>query len=98
MKTSTAIVVTLIPPAVEAEPPPINISRSIPNQVAGSIWDMSTEFKPPDLGITEANMVFTNLSQVFSPPRVPGLFHSMAPINRAPITSSVTVIQRVRRV
>ena len=46
MKSSTAKVVTLIPPAVPAGPPPMNIRTSIPTQVSSCICPMSTELKP----------------------------------------------------
>ena len=46
MKNNTAKVVTLMPPAVPAGPPPMNIKTSIPSQVSSCIWPMSTELNP----------------------------------------------------
>ena len=46
MKNSTANVVTLMPPAVPAGPPPMNIRMSIPTHVSSFICPMSTELNP----------------------------------------------------
>ena len=95
MKNKTAIVVTLIPPAVEADPPPINISRSIPIQVAESICEISSEFRPPERGITDAKKVFTSLSQRSSEPNVFWFAHSIAPIKSPPETNKTPEVQSV---
>ena len=46
MKRSTANVVTLMPPAVPAGPPPMYIRTSMPTQVSSCSCPMSTELKP----------------------------------------------------
>ena len=38
MSASTASVVTLIPPPVDALPAPTNMRKSVTNSVSGSIW------------------------------------------------------------
>ena len=48
------MVVTLMPPAVDAEPPPANIRASVRSMVVESIWFWSTRLKPPERVITDA--------------------------------------------
>ncbi len=50
----TASVVTLMPPAVDAEPPPTNISASVMSQLASCMPPVSTVEKPPERGMTPA--------------------------------------------
>ena len=40
-----------MPPAVEAEPPPMNMSMSVTSRLEPSSCDMSIVEKPPDLAI-----------------------------------------------
>ena len=50
-----ARVVTLMPPAVEADPPPTNISMSNTSRVAPPISEVSTVLNPPERDIIETN-------------------------------------------
>ena len=50
-RNSTARVVTLMPPAVEAEPPPMNMSMSVTSRLEPLRSEMSIVEKPPDLVI-----------------------------------------------
>ncbi len=52
-RNSTASVVTLIPPAVDADPPPMNISMSVTSWLEPSSAPMSSVANPPDRAIDE---------------------------------------------
>ena len=91
----TAMVVTLMPPAVEAEPPPINMSTSVMRLVTGRISFISTRLKPPERVMTEAKSALSILSPGLFPPTVLGLFHSAAPQAAAPSTKSTLVVTSV---
>ena len=58
----TAMVVTFTPPAVEPEPPPMNMSTSVRRVETGVMVSISTRLKPPERIITEAKMAFRILS------------------------------------
>src|SRR5690625_2363141 len=92
---SSAKVVTLMPPLVEPEPPPMNISRSVSNSASPLICPTSRVANPPDRGITAVNPAASTLPPTPWPPRVAGFDHS---ISRYPIhaqTSSAAVVTRV---
>ena len=89
------MVVTLMPPAVEAEPPPTNISASVSSIVTWFISFMSTRLKPPDRVMTEANTEWMILSPVVMLPIVAGLDHSASPQSSVPATSRMEVTIRV---
>ena len=55
-------VVTFTPPAVEPEPPPMNMSVSVSSVETGVMASMSTRLKPPERIITEAKMALRILS------------------------------------
>ena len=74
MKSSTANVVILIPPAVPAGPPPINMSTSIPTRLA-RICPMSIQLKPAVLVWTEWKK--PSEERAAGPaPELPGFDHS----------------------
>ena len=52
-RNSTASVVTLMPPAVDAEPPPMNMSMSETSKLEPLRSCMSIVAKPPDLVIID---------------------------------------------
>ena len=81
--SSTTKVTVFIPPAVEPEEPPTNISATVTALPASVICPWSKEAKPAVLVLTD----WKNPLRIFSPtvivPKVPGLFHSKAQ-NRIP--------------
>ena len=98
MKNSTAKVVTLIPPAVPAGPPPMNMSAVIPNWVASVVAPMSMELKPAVRVCTDWKKLASSFCGQSSGPRVPGLFHSIAAMYTVPNTSRVIVAAMTMRV
>ena len=78
MKKSTANVVTLMPPAVPAGPPPMNISTSMPSQVSSFNWPMSSELNPAVRVCTDWKKPASTRAAGSSSPSVAGLFHSSA--------------------
>ncbi len=69
---STAKVVTLMPPAVPALPPPMNISAQVISSVAFSSAPMSMALKPPLRVMTECTKPLSSLSSQLNRPSVPG--------------------------
>ena len=76
MKNSTANVVTLMPPAVPAGPPPMNIRMSMPSQVSSCIRPMSTELNPAVRVCTDWKKPARIRPHGSSFPSVSGLLHS----------------------
>ena len=64
-----ARVVTLMPPAVDAEPPPMNMSMSVTSRLEPSSSPMSRVAKPPDLAIDEMK----KLCRTRWPPSMPAI-------------------------
>ena len=92
---STARVVTLMPPAVDAEPPPTNMSID-----AASIEDpfrspMSTTLKPPERVMAERKNAWNVVSPASMDPKVFGLSNSRSRNTAAPMTKSTTVVMIV---
>ena len=86
---SSRKVVTLMPPAVPALPPPISIRPLVRNRVSGRICPMSTALKPAVRLTTEWVKAFRALPPADMSPIVPALFHSATatpakPRNRRP--------------
>ena len=77
-RSMTASVVTLMPPAVDAEPPPTNMSASLSSQVPSCISPTSTVEKPPERGMTPANRDASVVALGPSGLNVSGLVHSNA--------------------
>ena len=94
-KPSTANVVTLMPPAVDAGPAPMNISVVITSRVGSFMPPMSTVLKPAVLGVTPWNHPARILSKVSSGPSVAGFVHSNVITTRGPNTSSAAVVIKV---
>ena len=94
-KPSTAKVVTLMPPAVEAGPAPMNIRVVITSRVGSFMPPMSTVLKPAVLGVTPWNQPARILSNVSSGPSVAGFVHSKVMTTSGPNTSSAAVTSRV---
>ena len=90
---STANVVTLMPPAVPALPPPMNISTSVPSSVSGVRSPMATVLKPPLRGCT----LWKKPANAFSPrlidPSVRSFVHSRARNMTVPTASRIPDIE-----
>ena len=84
-------VVTLIPPAVEVEPPPIIISDMNISEVESCICPMSTEVKPAVRVVADWNQLASSLACSGSSPSVPGLVHSRMAKTAIPQASSPAV-------
>ena len=94
-RKTTASVVTLIPPAVDAEPPPANIMASVSSRVTCEVSGMSTRLNPPERIITDAKKPWKIRSAVDLPPRVAGLLHSTARNSTHASTSRMAVVTTV---
>src|SRR5690606_4707336 len=88
----------IFPPAVEAEPPPTNMSASVMSHVASRICPTSIVEKPPERGMTPANSADSTRVPPSCEPSVAGLVHSKAPIVTVPSTTSTRLVTIVRRV
>ena len=86
-RTNTAKVVTLIPPAADAEPPPMNMSPSRTSHVDWDIAPTSRVASPEDRASVECRSAAPTRSPTGSRPSVEGLFHSKTPMSTAPRTS-----------
>ena len=93
MKNSTANVVTFIPPAVPAGPPPMNISASMPSHVSSRISPMSTELNPAVRVCTDWKNPMRMRDAGSYAPNVSGFVHSNATMYTVPPTSSSAVAQ-----
>ena len=91
----TASVVTLIPPAVDADPPPTNISASWMSQLDCVMAPTSTVLNPPERGMIPAKRAASSFSPKLSGPNVPGLVHSSTSSSSAPTTSSAPLVTSV---
>ena len=91
----TASVVTLMPPAVDAEPPPTNMSASMSSQVPSCICPTSTVEKPPERGMTPANSEASTVALGPSGLNVAGLVHSNAATRTDPATTSARLVVTV---
>ena len=94
-RASTASVVTLMPPAVDAEPPPTNMSIE-----AASIEDplrspMFTTLKPPERVMAERKNAWNVVSPASIDPKVFGLSNSSRRKTAAPTTNSTIVVSTV---
>ena len=78
-----------MPPAVDAEPPPANISASDKSRVVASIWFWSTRLKPPERVMTEAKMECVILSPTLMLAIVRVLSHSIKAQRTEPATSRI---------
>ena len=94
-RNTTASVVTLIPPAVDAEPPPANIMASVSSRVTWEVSGMSTRLNPPERIITDAKNPWKIRSGTDFPPRVSGLFHSTARNSTHASSSRMAVVTTV---
>lgn len=95
-KRTTAVPI-LIPPAVDALAPPINIKISIPSQVLAYIAPVSIMLSPVDLGIEEVKMLAITFWIGSRVPRVPGLFHSEIAIPTAPTINRNKLAHKIIR-
>ena len=91
MKKSTANVVILMPPAVPAGPPPMNIKMSITNQLVESIAAISMLLNPAVLVCTDWVKAARMRPGTSNPPSVRGLFHSSTAIATVPARRSTIV-------
>ena len=90
-----ASVVTLMPPAVEADPPPTNISASMSSRDSGWCAFVSSIAKPPERVITEPNRECPTRCQKPMPAWVAGLPASKKKRATAPSTSRASVTSTV---
>lgn len=95
---NTANVVTRIPPDVEPEPPPINISASINHHVSACISEMLTTLKPPMRVVNEPKKAAWILPCSGNGPKVPSLRHSKSKNAAKAITVKNPVMTRVNLV
>ena len=93
MYNNTTKVPILIPPAVDALPPPMNMRMEVTNHEVGCIWLTSKELKPAVRGITDANRLSTLLCSGVSEPKVFGLSHSIKAIATVPIVTNAKLAQ-----
>ena len=84
-----------MPPAVEAEPPPTNMSMEPTMRVAPFRSPMSMTLKPPDLVIAERKNAWNVVSHASMLPNVRGLSYSRSRMNPAPSTKRMTVVMSV---
>ena len=94
----TAKVVTLMPPAVPALPPPTNISIDMSSQLTESIAPMSIELNPAVRVCTDWNAAASTFCGVDIGPSVPPLVHSPARMTPVPSTNNAAVVIKVIRV
>ena len=94
-KNSSTKVVTLMPPAVPAEPPPMNISTTVISSVPSLTAPKSMELKPAVRGITAWKNPASSRPGVSSWPSVAGLRHSLAVMTTVPRSSSTAVAHSV---
>ena len=80
-KNNKANVVTLIPPAVPADPPPMNMNTSMPSQVLSCMAPMSTLLNPAVRRITAWNVPASTRPCTGERSQRPGLDHSDAVTN-----------------
>src|SRR5690606_32949901 len=86
-KPSSRKVVTLIPPAVEALPPPMNISARVTVIDSCRMSAKSTVLNPPERGIAPLKIAASTLSVTAIGPNVCGFVHSIARYVTTPTTS-----------
>ena len=92
-----------MPPPVDPEPPPMNMSRSMNRRVAGVKAPMSSVERPPERGMTAAKALASTLVPRSWRPSVPGLAHSPSRIptkpmpNSSPEVASVSLAWSVQR-
>src|SRR5690606_30820010 len=94
-RASTASVVTLMPPAVDAEPPPTNMSIEPTTSDEPCRSSIGITENPPERVIADRKNVWKVVSQASSPPKVRGLSYSSRRNTSAPATKSTTVVIRV---
>ena len=87
--TRTAKVVTLTPPAVDAEPPPIIMRMSWTKWVCECMAPTSSADKPEEREFTPASMALRIFDGVSIAPSVVGLCHSVRAIARAPTNARI---------
>ncbi len=96
-KNSTASVVTLMPPAVDAEPPPTNMSMSSTSSVEPFISPMSIVLRPPERDMIEVNIAVMGRVRPSCPPSVALFDHSSRAIASPPTAMRMTVVRSVTR-
>lgn len=84
ISTGTTAVVTVIPPAVDPLPPPMNMRASDRNHDSSRIAPTSMVVSPADRVLTDWNQAPRTGPVVSRAPSVPGLPHSNAPSSRVP--------------
>ena len=84
-------VTVLIPPAVPAGEPPININIDINNFVESCNAAISTEAKPAVLVVVDWKKLARTLSPNDNEPIVPGLLYSKSKITSVPPNNNDTV-------
>ena len=88
---SSANVVTLMPPLVEAGPAPMNMSAVVSSCVGSSSAPLSIVLNPAVRGEMPWNHPPSNFSPRFAGPSVRGFDHSNAITANGPTTSSTAV-------
>ena len=91
MRARTLIVLTLIPPAVEPDAPPMNIRNIITKRVFTCIAEISRLVNPDDLEAVDMKSELTSLSFSDISPKVPGFANSKAKIASRPTSSKAIV-------
>ena len=96
--TKIATVVTLIPPAVDPEAPPININNIYQREVCCSRWEKSKVLNPAVRPLTALNRDEAIFSWSFMGPRVSGLLYSPANRVTAPRMVRIALVQSINLV
>jgi len=91
-RSMMASVVTLMPPAVDAAPPPTNMSASSSSQVPSCICPTETVEKPPERGMTPARSEARTVAGPSSFPKVCGLVHSNAATSNDPVATRARLV------
>src|SRR5690606_30891976 len=92
---STARVVTLMTPAVDAEPPPTNMSMQTTSMEEPFRSDISITLNPPERVIAERKNAWNVVSAASIEPKVRGLSYSSSSSTAAPAKNSNTVVTSV---
>lgn len=81
-----------MPPAVDADPPPTNMSASLSSQVPSCICPMSTVENPAERGMTPAKSDARTVAGPSSLPKVRGLVHSNAATSSDPAPTRARLV------
>ena len=95
VSTSTANVVTRMPPAVEELPPPMNISMLMNTRVGSLSSGTQDRSNPADRGITAADSAAWSLTPRSASAYSRGLFHSTATYHSREHRTSANVVTSV---